>query len=93
MASAPEFKQFRLALIQLGSPTGITENPTETEIKEANLKHARDMIDQAANTPNREPNLIVLPVSSRVLWLAWIPHLLSGVFQFPLWSCPFPGVR
>ncbi|KAF8835439.1 carbon-nitrogen hydrolase [Paxillus ammoniavirescens] len=61
MASAPEFKQFRLALIQLGSPTGITENTTETEIKEANLKHARDMIDQAANAPNREPNLIVLP--------------------------------
>ncbi|KAF9218518.1 carbon-nitrogen hydrolase [Gyrodon lividus] len=65
MFSAPEFRQFRLTLIQLSSPIGIAENPTETDIKEASLKHARDMIDQAANTSssseNRKPDLIVLP--------------------------------
>jgi omega-amidase len=65
MTSPPEFKQFRLALLQLGSPTGITEKSTPTDIKVSKLKHARDMIDRAANissiADNGKPDLIVLP--------------------------------
>ncbi|KAJ7172749.1 carbon-nitrogen hydrolase [Mycena filopes] len=48
---APSFKQFRLALIQLGH---VTPNKTD------NLTHARQMILNAAAGPNK-PDLIVLP--------------------------------
>lgn len=63
MSSAPpEFKQFKLALIQLGSPSDPTQNPTETDIKHANLNHAKDMINRAAKNVNGKPDLVVLPV-------------------------------
>lgn len=61
-SNPPEFKQFKLALIQLGSPSHLAENPTETDIKHANLKHARDMIDRAVKNPAGKPDLVVLPV-------------------------------
>ena len=52
ITTAPAFRAFNLALIQLG---GITANKTE------NLRHAREMILKAANG-DPKPNLIVLPV-------------------------------
>lgn len=58
----PNLKQFRLALIQLGSPSHAAENPTHTDIKHANLKHARDMINRATRDSNKKPDLVVLPV-------------------------------
>jgi omega-amidase len=61
-SNAPDFKQFKLALIQLGIPSHLAENPTETDIKHANLKHARDMIDRAVKSPAGKPDLVVLPV-------------------------------
>lgn len=61
-SNPPDFKQFKLALIQLGSPSHLTENPTPTDIKNANLKHARDMIDRAAKNSAGKPDLVVLPV-------------------------------
>lgn len=60
----PEFKQFRLALIQLASPSHATENPTEADIKHANLNHAREMINRAVKNANEKPDLVVLPVRS-----------------------------
>jgi omega-amidase len=60
-SNAPDFKQFKLALIQLGIPSHLAENPTETDIKHANLKHARDMIDRAVKSPAGKPDLVVLP--------------------------------
>lgn len=61
-SSPPYLKQFRLALIQLGSPSHSTENPTEADIKLANLQHARDMINRAVKNPDGKPDLVVLPV-------------------------------
>lgn len=61
-ANPPDFKQFNLALIQLGRAPYLAENPTETEIKDANLKHARDMIDRAVKSSSGKPDLVVLPV-------------------------------
>lgn len=57
---APTFKPFNLALIQLGQ-VGADKN--------ANLRHARDMIRRAANGEGAgivqgKPDLIVLPVST-----------------------------
>ncbi|EGO01225.1 hypothetical protein SERLA73DRAFT_134523 [Serpula lacrymans var. lacrymans S7.3] len=53
LASAPAFKPFNLALIQLG---GVGPNKSE------NLKHAREMILNAANgNSGVKPDLIVLP--------------------------------
>ena len=52
----PPFKPFNLALVQLGH---IGKNKAE------NLTHARDMLIKAAggtSTPEKKPNLIVLPV-------------------------------
>ncbi|KAF8136234.1 carbon-nitrogen hydrolase [Boletus edulis] len=60
-SNPPSFKRFKLALIQLGSPSQLAENPTETDIKNANLKHARDMIDQAVKNSSGKPDLVVLP--------------------------------
>ncbi|KAH0830468.1 carbon-nitrogen hydrolase [Lanmaoa asiatica] len=56
----PVFKQFKLALIQLG-PSHFAENPTEADIKHANLKHAKDMIDRAVKNSDGKPDLVVLP--------------------------------
>ena len=58
---APEFKQFRLALIQQG-PSHVPENPTPADIKLANLKHAKDLISRAVQNTNGKPDLVVLPV-------------------------------
>ncbi|KAL4064329.1 carbon-nitrogen hydrolase [Scleroderma citrinum] len=55
MSTAPAFKSFRLALIQLGA-VGAD--------KSANLKHAREMIMRAAQgdgTPESRPSVVVLP--------------------------------
>jgi len=60
-SNPPDFKQFKLALIQLGSSTHVAENPTEADIKHANLTHARHMIDRAVKNPNGKPDLVVLP--------------------------------
>ncbi|KAI0075798.1 carbon-nitrogen hydrolase [Panus rudis PR-1116 ss-1] len=51
-ASAPTFKPFTLALVQLGQ---IGSDKT------ANIKHAREMVLKAANRPAGKPDLIVLP--------------------------------
>lgn len=61
-SNPPDFKQFKLALIQLGSPSHPAEKPTEADIKHANLKHARDMIDRAVKNSSEKPDLVVLPV-------------------------------
>lgn len=61
-SNPPDFKQFKLALIQLGGPSLPAEKPTETDIKHAHLKHARDMIDRAVKNSNEKPDLVVLPV-------------------------------
>lgn len=61
-SSPPEFKQFKLALIQLGSPSHLPEVPTAADIKHANLQHAKDMINRAVNNSNGKPDLVVLPV-------------------------------
>ncbi|OJT14224.1 Omega-amidase NIT2-A [Trametes pubescens] len=64
MSSAPAFKPFNLALIQLGQI-----GPD----KDANLKHAREMIKRAAGaTP--KPDLVVLPECFNSLY---------GYLQFP----------
>jgi omega-amidase len=59
MSTAPTFKPFNLALIQLG---GVTAD------KSANLKHAREMIMKAAGgegaPDGAKPQLVVLPVRS-----------------------------
>jgi omega-amidase len=56
MSTVPVFKQFTLALIQLGHI-----GPD----KSANLKHAREMILKAATPAGKNrPDLIVLPVCS-----------------------------
>jgi hypothetical protein len=52
MASPPVFKQFNLALVQLGQ---IGSD------KAKNLSHARDMVVRAASA-NPKPDLIALPV-------------------------------
>jgi len=57
---APEFKQFRLALIQLG-PSRVPENPTPADIKHANLNHATELISRAVQNTNGKPDLVVLP--------------------------------
>ncbi|KAG8217406.1 hypothetical protein J3R82DRAFT_5547 [Butyriboletus roseoflavus] len=64
-SNPPDLKQFRLALIQLGNPSHLAENPTDADIKDANLKHARDMINRAAKDSNRKPDLVVLPHPDR----------------------------
>jgi omega-amidase len=53
--SAPPFKPFRLALVQMG---GITSS------KEKNLVHAKELIARAASPPGNggKPGVIVLPV-------------------------------
>lgn len=59
LLAAPIFKPFNLALIQLG---GVTANKTD------NLRHAREMILQAARGDGGskpKPDVIVLPVSIR----------------------------
>lgn len=74
----PEFKQFKLALIQLGSPSHVAENPTEADIKHANLNHARDMINRAAKNASGKPDLVVLPVRPSFLF-----HLPFSIMTNP----------
>lgn len=84
ITTAPAFKAFNLALIQLG---GITANKTD------NLKHAREMILKASNGEPR-PNLIVLPVCSVYLVdNSFIIQIYTGVFQFTVWTYTFPCLR
>lgn len=98
MSTAPLFKPFNIALIQLGQVTAD---------KAANLRHARDMILKAARaegagdslkpsyTGAEKVDVVVLPVCLRIL-----PHrslldsmIGAGMFQFALRTCTFPGVR
>lgn len=54
MSTAPAFKPFRIALIQLGNI-----GPS----KDDNLRHVQDMLRNAAKPADGvKPNLIVLPV-------------------------------
>lgn len=84
ITSAPAFRAFNLALIQLG---GITANKTN------NLKHAHEMILKAANCEPK-PNLIVLPVRKVCLVdNSFTIQVYSGMFQFTVWSYAFPCLR
>ncbi|KAH9857751.1 carbon-nitrogen hydrolase [Lenzites betulinus] len=71
MSSAPAFKPFNLALIQLGEV-----GPD----KDANLKHAREMIKKAASGSGGtkpKPDLVVLPECFNSLY---------GHLQFPIYA-------
>ena len=69
LASAPTFKPFNLALIQLG---GVGSD------KSANLKHAREMIlKAAAGKESKRPDVIVLPVCRVSMFVNLVLPLLS----------------
>lgn len=86
-ANPPDFKQFKLALIQLGRAPYLAENPTETEIKDANLKHARDMIDRAVKSSSGKPDLVVLPVRRSSVPPSLSIMTTQGMLQLALWPC------
>jgi hypothetical protein len=59
--SAPPFKPFRLALVQMG---GVTSS------KEKNLVHAKELIVRAASPGDgAKPGVIVLPVGSSLIFI------------------------
>lgn len=78
MSTAPVFRPFRLALIQLGA-TGAD--------KSANLQHAREMIMKAAEgdgTPESKPSIVVLPVSMSLEYHRSEMLISPGMLQLPL---------
>lgn len=86
LSKSPVFKPFNLALIQLG---GIGANKTD------NLKHAREMIFQAAGGEigKPKPNVIVLPVSVLSLFYTGYVHCcLRKSSILPMAMCTFPNM-
>lgn len=63
--AAPAFKPFRLSLVQLGH-VGAD--------KQANLRHAREMLLKAASDA-KKPDVIVLPVRSLLILVSSIANI------------------
>lgn len=102
MSSAPTFKPFNLALIQLGQIGADKSGALYTVsyphsvayLTAANINHAREMILKAASGNDVKPDLIVLPVCVStlriILDLTPAPH--AGMLQLALRPYSLPCI-